>query len=520
MKTTVLTVDGTDCTEVLSAQSVPSVNNEEDSRLPETQPTAAKPSASFNAPHTNAAYGPPKEEKSGIRSDFGNLRNGNPPAGNPAVQSSSVQGSAHGPVRQLPVRRAPPLKPLEEFSAAEAYSLEAEMSVLGCTLLDPNRSFPILAKEGIGYTHWYDLRLAEIYQLMEKMYRDGEGISETTVYMRGQAKGMFSTPEERNLLFSLSDNVASALELETFLPELKDCHQRRLTLDVARRLGKLAQQKDVRAHLLLQDAEEAVKTLRRLGTPEEYSIRTAGELVEQSFPENDNILGDRLLAKGQSFTLLGAGGIGKSRFLLQMAACCIAGRPFLDLRTHAPGSRWLIFQAENSNRRLQQDLAALRKWLRDDWEKVSSHLLVHTLEQAGDSFVQLDSTSTRQRLADLVERYDADVVCFDPLNCFGAGDLNRDADMRQICQLISRVCLEAGPIAPWWCCTTPSPGAWERRARLVLTARASGATRSCSTPGRAGRSTSRPPILMTISGWFSPAENVPTARNSHLTAFA
>ena len=51
----------------------------------------------------------------------------------------------------------------------------------------------------------------------------------------------------------------------------------------------------------------------------------------------------------------------KSRLLLQLAACCITGREFVSLRVHQPGLKWLIFQAENSKRRLQEELRKL--WL-------------------------------------------------------------------------------------------------------------------------------------------------------------
>ena len=39
----------------------------------------------------------------------------------------------------------------------------------------------------------------------------------------------------------------------------------------------------------------------------------------------------------------------------------------------------------------------------------------------------------------MIEKFDPDVVCFDPLNCFGIGDLNRDSDMRVTCQAITQL---------------------------------------------------------------------------------
>ena len=76
------------------------------------------------------------------------------------------------------------------------------------------------------------------------------------------------------------------------------------------------------------------------------TVRTPDEILAQPQDPNDNILGDRLLAKGQSMTLLGPGGIGKSRMLLQWAAASTAGKPFLGLETHGQGLSWLVLQVE------------------------------------------------------------------------------------------------------------------------------------------------------------------------------
>lgn len=367
-----------------------------------------------------------------------------------AESQSSVQSFASPTNQQANAATSGPLFRNDDFDDEilnlPEYCDQTELSVLGCILLDAKYCFPILDREGVGLTHWRDLRYQRMYSLLEKMHRAGEEINPMTFVLRGRETGIFTTPEETVFASGLCDCVPSACMLETVLPTLKDLHQRRLVFDTARRLREVARKKSTRARDLLLDAEEAVKTLRRFACPEKFTVRNAGELTREELPNDDNILADRLLARGQSMTLLGAGGLGKSRLLLQLAACVIAGKPFLDLRTHAPGSRWLVFQAENSTRRLQTDLNALRRWLGEDaWERVYPGLFIHTLETSGDSFMQLDSAATRNRLADVIAEYNPDVVCFDPLNCFAAGDLNRDGDMRDICMALTQVCLADNP---------------------------------------------------------------------------
>lgn len=164
------------------------------------------------------------------------------------------------------------------------------------------------------------------------------------------------------------------------------------------------------------------------------------EILGKPIDDSDLILGDRLLAKGQALTMLGAGGVGKTRLALQLAACCIAGRPFLNLKTHAPELRWLFLQGENTNRRLRRDFDALKSFVGDDWGAVNDQLFVHALETPDDDFLLLDDPANLRRIAEAIARYEADVVVLDTLNCFASEDLNNDAYMRDVCRTIGDLC--------------------------------------------------------------------------------
>ncbi|HEX7860311.1 MAG TPA: AAA family ATPase [Verrucomicrobiae bacterium] len=327
-----------------------------------------------------------------------------------------------------------------EVREAELYSPESELQVLGCILLDAKASFEALKDAGVNSRYFYDLRNRELFQLLERMVSNGDEVASYTVYHRAKEAQLKWAEDGPQVLASLSDTVPTATAIRMFIEDLEDKYQRRFALDAARRLEKVAADKSAPAARLLEDSEEAIRALRRLSSPAPFTVRSAAELITEPMAESDNLLGDRLLARGQSLTLLGAGGIGKSRLLLQLAACCITGRPFVSLPVHQPNLKWLIFQAENSKRRLQDDLRRLRDWLgEEDWQRVAERLFIHTVEGEQDCFVQLDQHGVRQRLGDVIERFDPDVVCFDPLNCFGIGDLNRDSDMRATCLAITQL---------------------------------------------------------------------------------
>jgi len=176
------------------------------------------------------------------------------------------------------------------------------------------------------------------------------------------------------------------------------------------------------------------------------TFRSPDELLAMQFDDSDRILGDRLLVSGQSLVIAGAGGIGKSRILLQLAAACRAGLPVFGFETRGQELRWLIIQAENSNRRLKDDLSALRAWIGDEhWPQVNAGLCIHTLETDCDGFLSLDSPQAEIRIRDAIEHFKPDVIGFDSLYNFAAGDLNSDRDMADTLLTVSRLTKAGNP---------------------------------------------------------------------------
>lgn len=190
------------------------------------------------------------------------------------------------------------------------------------------------------------------------------------------------------------------------------------------------------------DGENIVPLLTaRMPRPKMLTLRSPGELVDMTFGDDDIILGDRLLAEGQSLVIAAAGGTGKSRLLLQLAASVVSGLDFVGLPTQGEGKRWLILQTENSNRRLQQDLRNIFRWLdADEWAAFNEQVRIHTLESESDGFVNLDSLENLALLEATIEECQPDIIAVDPLNEFAIGDLNKDCDMRATLSTLTQVC--------------------------------------------------------------------------------
>lgn len=175
----------------------------------------------------------------------------------------------------------------------------------------------------------------------------------------------------------------------------------------------------------------------------QLSFRRPDELVGLTFDDSDIILENRVMALGQSLVLAAAAGLGKSRMLLQLAACVVTGRPFLGMNIVSAGWPWLIFQTENSNRRLNFDLLKLKKWLGDgDFHKFSERVVIHTLENDADSLLNIESGAAMESMQAAIAQYPSQIVVFDPLNSFTSGNLNADQDMRAVISALSKLSRE------------------------------------------------------------------------------
>lgn len=170
------------------------------------------------------------------------------------------------------------------------------------------------------------------------------------------------------------------------------------------------------------------------------TARRPSEILKMEFDPEDLYVDNGIFAKGQPLTILGPGGIGKSFLLFQMAVCSITGRDFIGWKVGKRPLRWLIIQAENCNRRIQADLEKLRKWVGEDaWKLIEENFIIHTLENDHDGDLSLNNPASAERISALIKTAAADVVAFDPLFAFAAGNLNADGAMNKTCRALTNL---------------------------------------------------------------------------------
>jgi hypothetical protein len=283
-----------------------------------------------------------------------------------------------------------------------------------------------------------DPRAGEIAVTVRAMRRAGEPVTLATVGSKHLALAAFIGGE-------LAGSALSLASAEFYAEQYWREYQARRTVSV---LGDAYQDLVGRpeyTQVVIEGVRRALDDLDRESPAHRFTVRQPDELLDLVFDDRDIILGDRLIAEGQSCVIAAAGGIGKSRLSLQMAASIVTGRPFLNFTTGKPEAAWLFLQTENSNRRLVGDLQRLRFWLGEDWPKFAAQVKFHTVENDTDSFVNLDSPEAVANLEGAIKQHAPDIIVVDPLNDFAIGDLNKDADMKLTLQTLSRISRKGNP---------------------------------------------------------------------------
>jgi hypothetical protein len=196
------------------------------------------------------------------------------------------------------------------------------------------------------------------------------------------------------------------------------------------------------------EAVHTIKSASRLKDDDKLSIRTFKEILNMEFDDSDVYFGDRIIAASQPVTILGPGGIGKSRLLLQLAICMITGRDFLDMPTRGQGLKWLIFQTENSTRRIKHDLTRMATAMRlteEEVREVNANLMIHTIESDMDTFMDLENPEEAAGISSAIQEHNPTFVAFDPLNTFTSLELNSDKDMKSLLCSLSRIVKAGNP---------------------------------------------------------------------------
>ena len=188
---------------------------------------------------------------------------------------------------------------------------------------------------------------------------------------------------------------------------------------------------------MLPLAKLAVMNPKRERTSK-ISVHSLLEIQGMDDPPPGAWFGGETIAEGEACAILGEGGVGKSRWTLQMVASLILGRDHfcgIKIEWAAADKRWLFIQGENRLRRLKMEIKTLRESMGlSEWEfgRVSERIHITTLLNPDDFDLDTENPDRMAEISRLINDIAPDAVVFDPLQDFTSGDLNSSEVMSKV----------------------------------------------------------------------------------------
>ncbi len=154
------------------------------------------------------------------------------------------------------------------------------------------------------------------------------------------------------------------------------------------------------------------------------------------------------LSRGELTTLIGQGGLGKTRLALWLAICQITGREWCGLQTGGEPQKWLFLGDENSIARWKEDLGRMFLTLTpEEVRRVDEFLRLPAPLEMDDCEIWLADAATQARVALTIEQDAPGGIVADPLGNFAPGDISKPGEMKEAVRLLQGIVRHAAPKA-------------------------------------------------------------------------
>lgn len=179
------------------------------------------------------------------------------------------------------------------------------------------------------------------------------------------------------------------------------------------------------------------------GRVKPFTIWKPSQFVGYTAPIDSIILEHGLVERGKWTSVIGIGGLGKTRLLLLLSIQQITGREWCGLKTHGKPLRWLVLSTENGLRRWKSDLTAMLAELSEEQRSaIDEHLSIMAMVDDEDADLNTGSLESMARLAVTLREFKPDAIVFDPFADMIDGDENKTehivATLRTLRQIVRR----------------------------------------------------------------------------------
>lgn len=377
--------------------------------------------------------------------------------------AAPVPARARGLEREQPEEEPPALvsRPLatRPRGAAAApvgrtlpHSLEAEEYLLSCCMLDAADVVPRCEAAGIGPASFYDPKHAILFDCIASLHRRGLPSEAANVAEELKTTRQLEQVGGFAFLAQVTSRIPTTAQAGYFIEKVKELAVlreviRSATLAVENAYaysgGGVAEHMAPALSLLRSSVED-----RFIGARKNFTVWRPSQFIAYELDPSARLLGDGFLERGEWTSLVGIGGLGKTRLALWMALCQILSRPWCGIPTNGAPQRWIILSTENGISRWREDLLRMTAAMTPtEVEAVDTHLLILALTPDEEGDLCLGNPDSVSRLKATLADSNPGVVVFDPFADLVDGDESKTADMVETLRKLRSVTRSSCPAA-------------------------------------------------------------------------
>lgn len=313
------------------------------------------------------------------------------------------------------------------------HSVEAEENLLACVMLDGAEIIARCVAAGITHESFYVSAHGVIFRTALALNERGVPCDVSVIAEELKSSGRLEAVGGFAFLTQVSSLIPTTAQAGFFIDAVRDYATKRAAIYAAAEIIE-------RAHSTGTPADEIVASLRAKTDALEaarhslsrrgFTAWTIDDFEKYNPPADDALLGedgenvywrDRELA-----LLLGPGGVGKSRLLLQFACSQILGREFCGFEPMGEPRRWLVIGNENSARRYRDEFRLmLRDCTAEERRTIAANLFVQALVDDSSDSLSLDDPQAAKLWRETASQIKPDILAVDPWEAvIPGGDCN------------------------------------------------------------------------------------------------
>jgi hypothetical protein len=332
------------------------------------------------------------------------------------------------------------------------HSIEAEEYLLSCCLLDGAGVVSRCIEAQIGPRSFYDPKHEAIFACVLSLYNRGEVIEASVVAEELRVGDRLDQIGGVPFLVQVSSRIPTTAQAGYFIEKVREYARLREAIRACSALLESAYEFSSGSI-----TEQLAPALNQLRTAVEgssgkegkgFTIWLPSQFLSYNPPADAVIVGNSLIERGKWTSIVGIGGLGKTRLVLYLAICQITGRDCCDLGVKSGPLRWLFLSTENGLRRWKSDLAAMFATLSEsERAAVESHLGIMALTNDEDGDLNVGNPVAMAALAATLKAQVPDVIVFDPFAELIDGDENKTEDVLRTLRTLRQIVRRSAPDA-------------------------------------------------------------------------